>query len=59
MKDAYEKIDFAIPLGASYEISDFVIDARYNLGLTDIAKSNLAKVHNSVIMLTIGYKIPF
>ena len=59
-KDGLKSLDFSIPLGLSYEISDFVIDARYNLGL-----SNLLDDHdnfsqkNSVIMLTLGYKIPF
>ncbi|MBQ6767952.1 MAG: PorT family protein [Prevotella sp.] len=51
-----KKFDFSIPLGLSYEISDFVIDARYNLGLTKVSKAADSK--NSVIMLTVGYKIP-
>lgn len=57
-KDGLKKFDFSIPLGLSYEISDFVIDARYNLGLTKISKSDINKSKNSVIMLTVGYKIP-
>jgi hypothetical protein len=60
MKDFYKKFDLAIPLGASYEFSDFVIDARYNLGaLFNIADHGDNKAHNSVIQLTLGYKIPF
>ena len=64
MKDYCEKFDLSIPLGLSYEISDFVIDARYNLGLSNILKDKNGvewdgKAKNSVIMLTIGYKIPF
>jgi len=64
MKDYLNKFDFSIPLGLSYEISDFVIDARYNLGLSNILKDDKgvhwdAKAKNSVIMLTVGYKIPF
>ena len=60
-KDGLKKFDLSIPLGLSYEIADFVIDARYNLGLTKVIDqneniSNGAK--NSVIMLTVGYKIP-
>ena len=54
-----KSFDLSIPLGVSYEISDFVIDARYNLGLTNIYNTDNAKVKNSVIMLTVGYKIPF
>ena len=62
-KDYLESLDISIPMGLSYEFSDFVIDARYDLGLTDILKSEKgmhwdAKAKNSVIMLTIGYKIP-
>ena len=58
IKKAYKTLDIAIPLGLSYEFSDFVIDARYNLGLTKIPDVGDAKVYNSVIQLTIGYKIP-
>ncbi len=57
--DGMKKFDLSIPLGLSYEISDFVIDARYNLGLTNINDGNDEKVKNGVIMLTVGYKIPF
>ena len=56
--DGMKKVDFSIPLGLSYEISDFVIDARYNLGLTNINDTDSYKSKNSVIMLTLGYKIP-
>ncbi len=59
--DGYKKVDFSIPLGLSYEISDFVIDARYNLGLTKISDADHSdhSSKNSVFMLTVGYKIPF
>ena len=57
-KELCNKTDFSIPVGLSYEFSDFVIDARYNLGLTNVGK-NVGKNKNSVIMLTLGYKIPF
>ena len=62
MKDHVKKFDLSVPMGLSYEISDFVIDARYNLGVLNIAKDDYAgagKIRNSVIMLTVGYKIPF
>ncbi len=61
-KDHVKTFDFSIPIGLSYEFSDFVIDARYNLGLTKVNKDSklLDKdMKNSVIMLTLGYKIPF
>lgn len=54
--DDFKSFDFSIPLGLSYEFSDFVIDARYNLGLTDLV--DYAKGKNSVIQFTVGYKIP-
>ena len=58
-KEDLRKFDLSIPFGISYEFSDFVIDARYNLGLTKINDSDYAsKAYNSVIMLTLGYKIP-
>ena len=65
IKDFYKGFDLSVPLGLSYEISDFVIDARYNLGVSNIVDKDLskaaddAKAHNAVIMLTVGYKIPF
>lgn len=57
--DGMKKFDLSIPLGLSYEFSDFVIDARYNLGLTNINDTDSYKSKNGVIMLTVGYKIPF
>ena len=70
MKDVCKTIDFSIPVGVSYEISDFVIDFRYNIGITNISKNTKIKAdgleiesdkktRNSVFMLTVGYKIPF
>ena len=53
-----QSIAIDIPIGASYEISDFVIDARYNLGIAKINKND-GSIRNSVIQITVGYKIPF
>ena len=60
IKDLCNKVDFSIPVGLSYEFSDFIIDARYNIGISKIFKSEVSTVsqRNSVIMLTVGYKIP-
>ena len=57
-KELCNKTDFSIPLGAAYEFGDFVIDARYN---TNVGKKEYtpSSNKNSVIMLTLGYKIPF
>ena len=47
----------SIPMGLSYEYKNFVLDARYNLGVTKVFKHNGDKTpKNSVIMFTLGYK---
>ena len=49
------KVDISIPIGVSYEFNDFVVDARFNLGLTEVA--DLVKSKNRVFQITFGYKI--
>lgn len=49
------KFDFAIPVGLSYEYHNFVLDARYNIGLSKTIKS-ADKGKNSVFQITLGYK---
>ena len=49
-------VDLSIPIGLSYEFSNFVIDGRYNWGLTKVAKDSDSK--NSVFQNTLGYKLP-
>ncbi len=63
IKDQMKSLDLSIPVGVSYEINNsFTIDARYNFGLSKIAKDDdhhydyTAKAYNSVFMLTLGYK---
>ena len=57
VKDNFETLDISIPLGMSYEFNNFVIEGRYNLGLTKIPKgSNTKDSKNSVIQVTIGYR---
>jgi hypothetical protein len=55
----FRKFDIAIPLGISYEYANFVIDARYNLGLIGIVKGYDKTMRNSVFQFSLGYKIPF
>jgi len=55
IKDGCKTFGLTIPVGLSYEISNVVIDARYNFGLTKIAKEG-GNAKNSVIELTVGYK---
>lgn len=52
--DGVNSIDFSIPVGLSYEYSGFVLDARYNWGLTKVLKDADSK--NSVFMISLGYK---
>ena len=52
--DGIESVDFSIPVGLSYEINNFVIDARYNLGVNKIMDGSDSK--NSVFQFTLGYK---
>lgn len=49
-----KSFDFSIPVGVSYEYSNFQLDARYNWGLTKIADHGDSK--NSVFQVTLGYK---
>ena len=73
VKDLMEKFDLSLPVGIAYEFDDFVIDARYNIGLSKIVKtggtviepdgSTLSVIgnpsaRNCVFMLTFGYKVP-
>ena len=58
IKDVCNKVQLSIPIGLSYEYADFVLDARYNWGLTNTFKNDNSdkKSHNSVFMFTLGYK---
>lgn len=50
-----QSFNFSIPVGLSYEYQSFVLDARYNIGVTKIFKdSNQGR--NSTITFTVGYK---
>ena len=50
--DGVKSMELSVPVGLSYEISNVVLDARYNWGITkadDVCK-------NSVFQITLGYK---
>ncbi|MBQ8127234.1 MAG: PorT family protein [Prevotella sp.] len=49
-----KSFDFAIPVGLSYEFNNFVIDGRYNIGVTKMVDNDDSK--NSVFQFTVGYK---
>ncbi len=58
MKDlGYEvkTFNFSIPVGLSYEYASFVLDARYNIGITKLVK-DADQGRNSTFSITIGYK---
>lgn len=56
-----KSVEISMPVGFSYEISGFVFDARYNLGVSNINNSSIGlrnfSIRNSVIQFTVGYKI--
>ena len=52
--DMFKSFDLSIPVGLSYEVSDFVIDARYNWGMTKLVDGFDSK--NTVFQFTVGYK---
>lgn len=62
-KDGYKgevnTFDLSIPVGLSYEYNNFVLDGRYNWGVTKINKHSMKGVddtRNSVFQITLGYK---
>lgn len=52
--DIVKSVALSIPVGLSYEISNVVLDARYNWGVTKTLKGFDSK--NSVFQVTVGYK---
>ena len=56
--DATKKFDLSIPVGLSYEFYNFVIDARYTLGLTKLFDEKIVNLDskNLTFQLTLGYK---
>lgn len=56
VSDAFKSIDFSIPLGVSYlSYSGFGVDARYNLGITNVSENSSTNYRNSVIQLGVFY----
>ncbi len=56
-QDGLNTFDFSIPVGVSYEYKNFVIDGRYNWGLTKISsESDGPNSKHSVFQITLGYK---
>ncbi len=59
IKSTINSIDFAIPIGISYNITKkIMVDARYNIGVSTINKDVIGfyKYKNRVLQLSVGYK---
>ena len=59
MKDLCNKTNFSIPIGVSYEISNFMLDIRYNVALSKVNKydgGHGEKSRSDLIQFTLGYK---
>jgi len=52
----FNKVDFAIPLAVSYEFKNVVLEARYNLGLTNVMKDDPEASKHKTWVFTLGYK---
>ena len=58
-KDEVEPIDFGVVFGGGLQAGNFLIDARYNLGLRNLMKnadSDSIKITNRGISLMAGWK---
>jgi len=57
VKDSFKGTDFSWAFGASYvSTAGFGVDARYNLGLSDISENGGSKVKNRVVQLGLFYQ---
>jgi hypothetical protein len=55
--DTYKNIDFSWAFGAGYLFkSGFGVDARYNLGISDITETDANKAKNSVFQVGVFYQ---
>lgn len=52
---SFNTFDFSFALGASYAIDDFILSARYNIGLTNIFDKWEENNKNHVFQLSVGY----
>ena len=54
--DDFNSIDFSVPVGVSYlSRTGFGIDARYNIGVTNVIEGSTANVRNSVFQFGVFY----
>ena len=50
----YNSTFFSVPVGVSYEFNSFVFDARYNIGISKVAKDDDGSFN--ALTFTVGYK---
>ena len=55
-RENFKRGFISIPVGASYEINDFVFDARYNIGVRKILRDHDIKGTYNAFSFTVGYK---
>lgn len=60
-KEYLNKVDISIPIGLSYEYENVILDARYNIGLTNAANKNVSTLlgigeRNKTFEFTVGYR---
>ena len=53
----FKSVDVSIPFGVSYEYKNFILGARYNLGVTNISKFKEWKNKNEVFVIDLGFRI--
>lgn len=56
IKDQCNTTEIALVFGGEYNYQQFVIDVRYDLGLTNIYDSDDFEIFNRVFTLSLGYK---
>ncbi len=57
VKDNFEPIDFGVAVGVSYvnPATNFGVDVRYNIGITDISKNDNANIYNRGLQIGVFY----
>jgi hypothetical protein len=56
VKDQFKTVDFGLNFGLGYKLDNGInFDARYNLGLSNIADDDDADLKNSVFQISVGY----
>lgn len=57
VKDNMKTFDLSVPVGLSYTFNcGLMLDARYNIGVTNVSKDDAVKGRNSVWSLTAGWR---